>query len=218
MATFSNDVDILKYEPILFGELHLPWQVLACGTGAVLTGTTLTAADADFTNSGILAGGVVHLKAADGSLDGAYEIVSVDSATQLTVSVLRSDTADAAVAPPPSDSVEYRVSTLAPQAGEVAFQLTEYFGIQPGNPASTIAVEDILDTEGLRRASVFAVIAGAYAMWASRLEGSDFWTKSLHYKLLFEKAKQRCRLSVDLGADGIADVTCVGGVIRLLRD
>jgi len=60
----------------------------------------------------------------------------------------------------------------------VAFQLTEYFGIQPGNPASTIAVEDILDTEGLRRASVFAVIAGAYAMWASRLPAwvapSDF--------------------------------------------
>jgi len=123
MVTFSNDVD----EPILFGELHLPWQVLACGTDAVLTGTTLTAADADFTNSGILPGGVIHLKAADGTLDGAYEIVSVDLATQLTVSVLRSDPADTAVAPPASDGVEYRVSTLAPQAGEVAFQLTEYF-------------------------------------------------------------------------------------------
>ena len=218
MVTFSNDVDILKYEPILFGQLHLPWQVLAQGTGAVLSGTTLTAADADFANSGIVAGGVVHLQTADGSLDGAYEIVSVDSATRLTVSVLRSDTADAAVAPPPGDNVSYRMSTLAPQAGEVAFQLTEYFNIQPGNPTSTIAVEDILDTEGLRRASVHAVITGAYAMWASRIEGEDFWTKSLHYKLLFEKARQRCRLSVDLGADGIADVTCVGGAIRLVRD
>jgi len=209
MVTFSNDVDILKYEPVLFGELHLPWQVLASGTGAGLSGTILTAADADFTAAGILAGGVVYLKSADGSLDGAYEIVSVDSATQLTVSVLRSDTADAAVAPPPADDVSYRVSTFAPQAGEVAFQLTEHFGIQPGNPASTVAV---------RRTSVFAVIAGAYAMWASRLEGADFWTKSLHYKLLFEKARQRCRLSVDLGADGVADVTYVGGAIRLLRD
>jgi len=31
MVKFSSDVDILKYEPILFSELHLPWQVLASG-------------------------------------------------------------------------------------------------------------------------------------------------------------------------------------------
>ena len=28
MVSFSNDVDILKYEPILFGELYLPWFLL----------------------------------------------------------------------------------------------------------------------------------------------------------------------------------------------
>jgi len=218
MVPFSNDVDILKYEPALFGELHLPWQVLAGGTGAVLSGTTLTADDADFKAAGVLAGGVVYLTSADGSLDGAYEIVSADSATQLTVSVVRSNMSDAAIAPPAAEDVSYRISTFAPQAGEAGFQLTEYFGIQPGCPTSTIAAEDILDTEGLRRASVLSVIAGAYAMWASRREGEDFWTKSLHYKLLFEKARQRCRLGIDLGADGIADVTSVGGAIRLLRD
>lgn len=48
MAVFSNDTDILKYEPILFGELHLPGQVPAAGTGGVLSGTTFTANDADF--------------------------------------------------------------------------------------------------------------------------------------------------------------------------
>ena len=48
MTTFSNDVDILKYEPVLFGELHWPSQVRASGTGAALSGTTLTAAGADF--------------------------------------------------------------------------------------------------------------------------------------------------------------------------
>jgi len=36
MVSFSNDADILKYEPVLFGELHLPWQVLAAGTGGTL--------------------------------------------------------------------------------------------------------------------------------------------------------------------------------------
>ena len=91
MAKFSNDVDVLKYEPALFGELHLPSQVQTSGNGAVLNGTTLTASQADFIKSSVEAGGVVHLRSADGSLDGAYEIVSVDSATQLTVSVVRAD-------------------------------------------------------------------------------------------------------------------------------
>jgi hypothetical protein len=218
MAKFSNDVDILKYEPVLFGELHLPGQVLAGGTGASLSGTALTATGANFVGAGVEAGGVAYLKSTGGSLDGAYEIVSVDSATQLTVSVVRSDAADPAIAPPAGSDISYRVSTFGPQIAEAAFQLTEYFGIRPGNPTSEMVVEDIVDTEGLRRASVLAVISSAYAMWASRAEGECFWRKSLFYRQLFEKARQRCRVSVDLGSDGVADVIRVGGAIRLARD
>jgi hypothetical protein len=218
MINFSTDVDVLKYEPILFGELHLPWQVLVKGTGATLTGTELTAAETDFTGAGITAGDVAYLKSPDGSLDGVYEIVSVDSATQLTVSVVRSDATDAPVAPPAADDVSYRISTLAPQAGEAGFRLTEYFGIQPGDPTSTITAEDILDTEGLRRASTFAVISSVYAMWASRADGETFWQKSLHYKQLSENARQRCHLTADLGTDGVADIKRIGGAIRLQRD
>ena len=48
MVQFSNDVDILKYEPVLFGGLHLPWQVLSSGSDGVLSGTSLTASGADF--------------------------------------------------------------------------------------------------------------------------------------------------------------------------
>ncbi len=84
---------------MLFGELHLPSQVKAGGTGASLSGTTLTAAGADFIAAEIEAGGVIYLRSADGTLDGAFEIVSVDSATALTVSVVRADAADPAVAP-----------------------------------------------------------------------------------------------------------------------
>ena len=218
MVTFSSDRDILKYEPVLFGELHVPWQVLAKGTNATLSGTTLTDAAADFAGSGVGPGGVAYLSATGGELDGAYEIVSVDSATALTVSVLRADPADDAIAPPPASDVSYRIGTFAPQAGEAAFQLTEHFGIQPGNPTSPIAVEHIIDSEVLRRVSVFLVIASVYAMWAHRTESEGFWSKSLHYKQRFEKARQRCRLSIDLGSDGIAEITRIGGVTTLVRD
>lgn len=218
MTSFSNDVDILKYEPILFGELHLPWQVLAAGTGGALSGTTFTASGIDFITAQIFAGGVAYLQSADGTLDGTYEIVSVDSATQLSISVIRSGSTDPAVAPTSATDISYRISTFQPQANEVGFQLTEYFGIRPGNPASDIDAEDILDTSVLRQASVFAVISGAYAMLAGKAKDENFWKKSLYYQKLFAKARARCRLSIDIGSDGLADVTKIGASGRLMRD
>jgi hypothetical protein len=218
MSSFSNDADILKYEPVLFGELHLPGQVLTAGTGGVLSGTTFTASGADFVSASVSAAGVVYLQSADGSLDGAYEIVSVDSATQLTVSVVRADSGDDAVAPPAATDISYRVGTFEPQASEVYFQLTEYFGIRPGNPESEYDADDILDLSVLKRPSLFAVISRVYAMLASKHEDENFWEKSLYYNRLFEKTKERCRLSIDVGSDGIADVTKVGMSLRLARD
>ena len=96
--------------------------------------------------------------------------------------------------------------------------MTEYFGIRPGNPESEIEVEDILDTSVLRRASVFAVISSVYAMLASKAKDENFWKKSLYYQKLFARAKGRCRLSIDAGSDGSADVTKVGASGRLVRD
>jgi len=218
MIGFSNDADILKYEPMLFGELHLPWQVLAAGTDGTLSGTTFSAAGADFVSAQVLAGGVVYMRSGDGSLDGVYEIVSVDSATELTVSVIRSDSDDDPIAPPAGDDISYRISTFGPQASEAAFQLTEYFGIRPGNPASDIDVENVLDTQALRRASVFAVISSIYAMLAGKSKDENFWNKSLYYQRLFERARERCRFSVDAGSDGLADVTKSGASGKLVRD
>jgi len=218
MIGFSNDADILKYEPMLFGELHLPWQVLAAATDGTLSGTTFSAAGADFVIAQVLAGGVVYMRSGDGSLDGVYEIVSVDSATELTVSVIRSDSDDDPISPPASDDISYRISTFGPQASEAAFQLTEYFGIRPGNPASDIDVENVLDTQALRRASVFAVISSIYAMLAGKSKDENFWNKSLYYQRLFERARERCRFSVDAGSDGLADVTKSGASGKLVRD
>jgi len=218
MTSFSNDADILKYEPVLFGELHLPWQVLAAGTGATLSGITFTASGADFVTAQAAAGGVIHLQSADGTLDGPFEIVSVDSATQLGISVIRSDSNDEAIAPPSAADISYRITTFGPQANEVGLQLTEYFGIRPGNPASQIDIEDVLDTSVLRLASVFAVISVVYAMLAGRANDENFWKKSLYYQRLFAKARGRCRLSIDIGDDGVADVTKVGAAGRLVRD
>jgi hypothetical protein len=217
MAIFSNDADILKYEPLLFGELHLPWQVLTAGSGS-LSGTTFAAIGADFINAQIAAGQVIYLHSTDGSLDGMYEIVSVDSATVLTVSVIRADSGDAPVAPPAATDISYRINTFGPQAGEIGLQLTEYFGVRPGNPASDLEVEDILDIGVLKSASVFAVISAVYAMLAGKAEDENLWKKSQYYQKLFEKARERCRLSIDTDGDGTSDTAKSGASGKLVRD
>jgi hypothetical protein len=218
MISFSTDADILKYEPILFAELHLPGQVLATGTDGQLSGTAFTDSSADFAAAQVSAGGVIHLQSADGLLDGSYEIVAVDSATQLTVSVVRANSDDEPMAPPAASEITYRIGTFAPQAIQVAYQLTEYFGIKPGNPASSIEVQAILNTDVLKRASVFGVISHLYAMLASKADEENCWKKILYYQKLFEKARQRCRLSIDTGQDGVADVVKDGSSARLMRD
>jgi hypothetical protein len=218
MVKFSNDVDILKYEPALFGELYLPWQVLIEGTGGILSGTNFTAAGADFIAAKVSAGGVVYLRNSALTIDGAYEIVSVDSATQLTVSVLRADDEGDTIEPPQASDVCYRISTFDPQANEAAFALTEYFGIKPGAPASDVDAEDILDCDVLRRASVFVVISGVYAMLAGKNDDEAFWKKSNYYRKCFENARSRACVSIDADDDGIAERTSSGGAIRLNRD
>ncbi len=217
MVVFSSDVDILKYEPVLFGELHIPNQVLASGTDGVISGTTFTSSGADFTNASVAAGQVIYVRSADGSLDTALEIVSVNSATELTVSVVRADSDSEAIAPGSASEISYRISTFLPQADEVGFQLTEYFGVRPGNPESQYSADDIVDNTTLKQASVFAVISTVYAMLANRNEDDSFWRKSLYYQRLFEKARQRCR--VGLGADAAAvEVVKTGSSLRLKRD
>jgi hypothetical protein len=219
MTRFSSDRDILKYEAVLFGDLHFGWQVLCRGEGAVLNGTSLSKTGEDFVSAGASAGGVVYLRSETTGLDGVYEIVSVESAEELTVSVLRSDEGDSAVGPGDASDVVYQVSTFDPQSEQIGYDLTQYFGIRPGRPESGYGVEDVLDVGVLRQASVFAVIAGAYATLGSGAEdGEEFWRKSLHYQKLFERARERCRLTIDTGGDGTIERTSAGGSVRIVRD
>ncbi|MHC5059711.1 MAG: hypothetical protein ACYTFK_01310 [Planctomycetota bacterium] len=218
MLAFSNDADIIRYEAVLFSDLYFGWQVLCESDGGVLSGTTFSKTGEDFISAGVNAGGVIYLKSADGTLDGVYEIVSVDSATQLTVSVLRADQEGSAVGPGDASDVAYRVSTFGPQANEVLFELTQYFGIQPGDPDSEYGTDDIVDTSVLRQVSVYGVLAKIYATLGDGSDENGYVQKSLHYQKLFEKARQRCRVGIDISGDGVSDRTNIGGSIRLVRD
>ena len=217
MLVFSKDVDILRYEAALFGGLHFPWQVLCQGTGGALGGTTFSKTDENFTAAGVQAGGVIYLQDS-GGLDGAYEIVSVDLAESLTVSVARADENGSAVSPGAGSDVSYRVCTFAPQANEALFALTQYFGITPGHPNSVYDIDDVVDTSVLRQASVYSVIAAIYAALAGRDGDDGFWKKSLYYKKLFEQSRQRCQLTVDIDGDQTGDSELAGKILAVMAE
>lgn len=219
MTAFSSDRDILKYEAILLADLHFPWQVLCEGTGGVLASTTFSVSGEDFGAAGVGAGGVIYLRSGNGEVDGIYEIVSVNSASDLTVSILRTDEEKDAIRVGDASDVSYRIGTFNVQAEQAGFDLTQYFGIRPGCAESEYGAEDVVDVSVLREASVFAVIAGIYATLGSGADdGAGYWKKSLYYQRRFEQARERCRLSIDSGDDGVSDVRRVGGSFRLVRD
>ena len=220
MNSFSNDVDILKYEPSLFGNLHFAGQILTSGAGGEISGTTFIATGADFEAAKITAGMVIYLQSADGTVDGAFEIVSVDLATQLTISVLRADGQSEAIALQDAEDVNYRICTYQPQSGEIFLQLAQHFGLRPGVADGLYSADDILDVSVLRQVSVYGVLSIIFATLAGRTDKSEenFWRKSKYYRGLFEKALQRCRVSIDLGDDGVADSVRSGASVRLLRD
>ncbi len=220
MNSFSSDVDILRYEPSLFGDLHFASQVLTSGTDGEISGTTFSAGNADFNAAKIAAGMVIYLRSSDGTVDGAFEIVSVEGATQLTVSVLRPDGQEETIALEDADDLSYRICTYQSQSSEIFLQLTQHFGLRPGVADGMYSADDILDASVLRQVSAYGVLSIIFATLAGRADENEgnFWKKSNHYRQLFEKALQRCRVCIDLGDDGISDSVRSGSSVRLLRD
>ena len=219
MVRFSRDVDLLKWEPVLFRELASSSQRLCRSSDGVLNGTTFTSASGLFESCGLSAGKVIYL--GDGAdIDGCFEVVSVDSDTELTLSVVRESSEDAAVAPAVGGSeIVYQVVTFDPQAEEVSVGLLQYFGLKEEGEDFELTADGILNSRQLRQASVFAVLAGLFAGYA--MGGKDeqgYGEKAKRYERLFYESRSKARLEIDIDGDEVADRFKTGGAVRLRRD
>lgn len=218
MAKFCSDVDLLKWEPALFYEADRPSQVLSQGSDGVKNGVTFSSATATFNDSGVAAGHVVHLRDSGGAVEGCYEIVSVDSQTQLTLSVVRAQSDGAAIALPTGEQPNYVVTSYDPQIEEASDMLLRRFGIKEEGSES-VSVEDIMDVRALRLVCVYSVLAMLYSGMAEWGDGTtDFWTKAHHYQAMFQLVRNRVRLEIDTDQDGIAEQIRDGNTTRLQRE
>ena len=217
MLSFSSDVDLAKYEPGVFGLWYLSSQVLCGGANGIVAGTQFTASGVDFTLAQVAANGVIYLESADGSIKGAFEIVSVDDSTHLTVSVLRTSDEQAAIPVGSASGLTWRIVSYGPQAYEVLWQLSQKLGLSPGCESAQ-SVEDIANIEPLRQASVFGILAAVFEALYAGLDGQDVLVeKKEYYQWLFGKAIERLAVQVDSDGDGDADKEITPSVVQLER-
>lgn len=217
MFSFSSDVDLAKFEPGVFGSWYLSSQVLCGGTNGIVAGTQFAASGVDFTAAQIAAGHVIWLESVDGAIKGAFEIVGVDDATHLTVSVLRVSSEQAAIPVGAASGLTWRIVSYAPQAYEVLWQLSQKLGLSPGC-VSEQGVEDIVDSEPLRQASVFGVLAAVFEALYTGADGQAVLVeKKEHYEWQYGKAIERLSVHIDTDGNGDANKTVVPTAIKLKR-
>lgn len=219
MNAFSSDADLLRYEPSLFTGLAFAGQVLCKGNNGQVSGTTFLAAGEDFLGRQIRAGHVIYLSDGAGNIDGAYEVVGVDSASQLTISVLRAESTNDPIPVGAGSSLFYRIGTFDAQACEVMRALSQSLAIRPGRVDSPYSVDDIADTEPLRSLSALMVLQIVFGSLYQNSETDGVClVKKDHYEKLAEQARQRCVIVIDVGDDEIYEKTLAGAHVKLVRE
>ncbi len=214
MVRLCSDRDILKYEPALFGELHFKNQVIAAGTDGAVAGTTFESDSADFVSAQVEAGDCIYIKSADGTIEGVYEIVSVDSATQLSVSVLRADSQGDPIVPPAGSGFTYRISTFKPQISDVSMMVMEYLGLELKGDSAKVT----LNTDEIHMICAMGTISSAYRSLADGDNAENFRAKSQEYQCLFSKGLEMFIFAIDEDGDGVADKVRYGGTGKLFRE
>ncbi|MCD4823590.1 MAG: hypothetical protein K8S55_03215 [Phycisphaerae bacterium] len=216
MSSFCLDRDILAVEPIAYLGGGGSGQQIAAGSDGALSGTTFTSAGSDFTSAGLAAGMVLCVTQTIPAEGTALEIISVDSATALTVSVLRADTDADAIAPLAGTSLNFYVRTFAAQIANVSGGLAEK--LRRISEAAGIVAADFADSVQLKHTAVAGVLAKLYLARADNARPHDAnWIKAEYYRDEFKRMQNQLRLAVDIDGDGEAERTRTLGNVSLKR-
>jgi hypothetical protein len=164
---FCDDVDLMVWEPGIFGEAAFGHQALVKGAAGTLTGTALVMGTQVL---GTVAPGMVMI-VDGGGISQLMEVTAVTDGSHATVSALRGRADEAAVAGLIGGAVTVTVMSFRPQIAAVGDELLAAVGVvsERGNDG---AVES---PRGFRMASVFGVLAAVFRVLAGK-EGASATT------------------------------------------
>jgi len=210
---FITDRDLLAHEPNLFRDVAWVGQRATGGTCTV-SGTTLTCAAPEiaFNQTPI---GPGHVAVVGGA---GYEVLGVQSATQMTISRLRVAEEDAAIIPAQGAGLSMSVTSFRPQIAIVHAQLLRLAGIEPDSPAGGVAQGQIANTGALKLVEALGSLALIFA--AASLAGGDaspLRERARDYARRFSQERGRVCVELDTDADGVTDTIRSLNVFRLVR-
>ena len=157
-----TDTDIAKMDAEVYSSAAFGAQVRCGGTNGIVAGTQFTASGVDFNASQVSAGCVIALSSADGSIDGVFEIVALIDATHLTVSQIRTDVGDAAIAIGSASGLTWSIKTLGPQIAASETELSARLGLKPGKPVAEYALDEIQNTEAIKQIATAVLLVRVY--------------------------------------------------------
>ncbi len=207
---FAQDRDLLVLEPALLREAGWAGQRTLDTTGSV-AGSALTLASGSFVDAGVGAGSVALV-------DGlAVEVVSVESGTRATVSLLRGRRDGPTVPPPPADARPVRVYSFAPQLEAAHRRVLLMIGVDPDghgplhescvtNPGDLVRLEALCALEMVYAGADPA--AGGPVAHGARAE---------MYARRFHEERGRVSAFIDFDGDGIPEARRYLSVMHMGR-
>jgi hypothetical protein len=202
MQTCCTDIDLLHWEPNILRDAAFASQTLMSGT-CDLAGSALTISSGSFITSNIEADQVIVLS---GSIAGSFPIVSVNSATSLTISTLYDklfpDSGNPAATPVGTGSgLSFVIRTFWPQRRVISEILQQAAGIIPGEIRTAGA--SIMNTEALRRPCLLGTLNLIYSALAAVADDpKELNVRADLYQRLYRRALRSTLVELDLNGDG----------------
>jgi len=215
--TYCTDTDLLHWEPNIFRDVAFASQLLLSGTGD-LNGMSFVIAAGSLVDAHIAAGQVIVLT---GATAGSYPIVSIDSATQLTLSVMYDGLFPDSGAGTPASvgtgaGLGFAIRTFFPQRRVVSSILMRAAGIGPETDAPATA--QVINAEALRRPCVLGTLQMIYnALAAASGAPSELSVRSQLYERLYRRALAQVCVEIDYDGDGKGEVVRRLGAMEMVR-
>jgi hypothetical protein len=215
--TFCTDTDLLHWEPTLFADAAFASQTLISGADGALAGTAFTISSGSFAAAHVTPGGVIALT---GGTSGCYPIVSVDGATELTLSTMYDgllplgETSSGASPVGTATGLAYAVRTFWPQRQVVSELLLQAAGVDPVRQTA----DAILNPTALRKACALGSIQMIYSALAAAASAPGVYeVRADLYERLYRRSLRSARVEIDLDGDGQANCVRTLNVLELQR-
>jgi len=194
---FAKDRDLYVLEPGLHRDVAWMSQRVVLTTGTVV-GTALTINTGSFIGAGVGAGHVVLF-------DGVVlEVVSVESDTQATVSLMRADVSSNAIAGLDGTNRKVEVYWYGPQLGIVHRQVLAMIGLDGEDDG--LGESSVTNPGALVRLEALGALHLIYAgAGAPGRGGEKFDQRAKMYQERFRSERERVVAMIDLDGDGIAE-------------